>query len=364
MKKIFTLIAFVCATLFATKSFAQISETFETQTDFTNLIGECWSFTTVGHDNSAPIDGIGSVASQLNSTSQITTPLLNIGSSIDISFMYQRVQFAAGGSRTLKIFLLDTAGTPTLLDNIALNDGSLHSYSNTFTNANTPGNHFPLTGKIMFQFSDNVGVVFDDLNISAPYFYPGGCSPAQSPLPVKLISFQGNMNNGKVNLQWAVAQNEINDHFEVERSTDGKTFTTKGIVTATTKSGAENYSFGETINSEKVYYRLKMFDNNQVVTYSKILVFQTKTASSANGIKIINNPITDKLTLSYSSASNQSIEIKVYDLSGRMQMSERMNAYEGSNLISLTISSAFKTGMYVVELNNGSERQSAKFVKQ
>jgi len=363
MKKIFTLLTFVCTTMFATKSFAQISETFETQTDFTNLIGECWSFTTVGHDNSAPIDGIGSVASQLNSTSQISTPLLNIGSSIDISFMYQRVQFAAGGSRTLKIFLLDTAGTPTLLDNIALNDGNLHSYSNTFTNANTPGNHFPLTGKIMFQFSDNVGVAFDDLNISAPYLYPGGCSPAQSPLPVKLVSFQGNMNNGKVNLQWAVAQNEINDHFEVERSTDGKTFTTKGIVFATTKSGAENYSFGETVNSEKVYYRLKMFDNNQAVTYSRILAFQLKTADGGE-IKIINNPVTDKLTLSYSSVANQSIQIKVYDLSGRVQMSERMNAYEGSNIISLTISSSFKPGMYVVELNNGSERQSVKFVKQ
>jgi len=106
-----------------------------------------------------------------------------------------------------------------------------------------------------------------------------------------------------------------------------------------------------------------MFDNNQVVTYSKILVFLTKTAASS-GIKIITNPITDKLTLSYSSASNQSVEIKVYDLSGRIQLSQRMNAYEGSNLISLTISSAFKTGMYVVELNNGAERQTAKFVKQ
>jgi hypothetical protein len=184
------------------------------------------------------------------------------------------------------------------------------------------------------------------------------------PLPVKLISFQGNMNNGKVNLQWAVAQNEINDHFEVEKSNDGKTFTTKGIVLASAKYGAESYSFGETVNSEKVYYRLKMFDINQVITYSKILAFQPKMATSGNGIKIINNPVTDKLTLSYSSVSNQSVQIKVYDLNGRMQMNERMNTYEGSNLISLTISSAFKTGMYVVEINNGSERQAAKFVKQ
>ncbi len=363
MKKIFTLITFVCTTLFATKSFAQISESFETQSDVTNLINECWTFSTVGHTNSAPIDGIGSVASQLNVVSQIYTPFLNIGTSIDISFMYQRVQ-VSGGSRYLKIYLVDTAGNQTVIDNLALNDASVHSYSNTFTNANTPGNHFPLKGKIMFQFSDNVSVEFDDLTISAPYYFPGGCDPLNSPLPIKLVSFQGNMNNGKVNLEWSVAQNEINDHFEVEKSNDGKTFTTKGIVTATTKYGSENYSFGETVNSEKVYYRLKMFDINQIITYSKILTFQTKTATSGNGIKIITNPITDKLTLSYSSVSNQSVQIKVYDLNGRMQMSERMNAYEGSNLISLTISSSFKTGMYVVEINNGSERQTAKIVKQ
>src|SRR5215216_736718 len=100
MKKIFTLMTFVCTTLFATNSSAQIAQSFETQNDVTTLINECWTFSTVNHTNSSPIDGAGSVASQINSVSQITTPFLNIGSSITISFMYQRVQFAAG-SKTL-----------------------------------------------------------------------------------------------------------------------------------------------------------------------------------------------------------------------------------------------------------------------
>jgi drug/metabolite transporter (DMT)-like permease len=37
---------------------------------------------------------------------------------------------------------------------------------------------------------------------------------------------------------------------------------------------------------------------------------------------------------------------------------------EGSNVISLPLSSTFKAGMYVVEVNNGTELQSSKFVKQ
>ena len=66
----------------------------------------------------------------------------------------------------------------------------------------------------------------------------GGCLRAPvSILPVKLISFQGNMNNDKVRLQWAVAENEITDHFEIERSTDGQAFQAAGIVMASVKPG-------------------------------------------------------------------------------------------------------------------------------
>jgi hypothetical protein len=361
MKKIFTLVA--CVSLIAAKSFSQITETFETSGDVTNMINECWTFTTVSHNNSAPIDGIGSVTSQLNSTSAIFTPYLNIGSSVTISFNYQRVA-VSGGSRTLKILLVDTAGTPTLLDNITLNDGNFHSYSNTFNNGNTPGNHFPLQGKIEFQFSNNVSVTFDDLNISANYFYPGGCAPSQSPLPVKLVSFQGNLNNGKVSLQWTVAQNEMNDHFEVQRSVDGKVFETSGIVVASSKYGTESYSFSEAMSAEKTYYRLKMFDVNQVINYSKILVFKSDAVASGSALKIINNPAIDKVTMSYTVANNQTAQIKIYDMSGRLQMNERINVYTGSNLMSVQLNSAFKTGMYVLEVSTPSDRQTAKFVKQ
>jgi len=360
MKKIFTL--FACTSLFAAKSFSQIVETFETSSDFTNLITQCWTFSTVSHNGATPIDGAGSVTSQLNNTSQLATPYLNIGSNITISFNYQRVA-VSGGSRTLKIYLVDTSGVQTILDNIVLNDANYNSYSNTFDNSNTPGNHFPIEGKIMFQFSDNVSVSFDDLNISADYFYPGGCPPAQSPLPVMLMSFQGNMNNGKVSLQWSVAENELGDHFEVQRSADGVTFETAAVVMATDKYGTESYSYSETTNAEKIYYRLKMVNDNQTARYSKILAFQSSAASS-KALKIVNNPATDKLTLSFSSTNNQVVQVRVFDMAGRLQIDEKINVYQGSNLVSLPLSSTFKTGMYAVEVFASSDRETVKFVKQ
>jgi hypothetical protein len=184
-------------------------------------------------------------------------------------------------------------------------------------------------------------------------------------LPVHLISFQGNLNkNNKVTLNWTAATNETVDHFEVERSVNGKDFTTVAMVFATEKYGTEDYMYYGTTNSnDKVMYRLKMFDKGQDIDYSKILVFQSKT-SNTNKIKIYNNPVNDKLTFSYTSMETQTVSVKVYDLTGKVLMSQKVNSLVGSNMMSLPLNATFKPGIFVVEVTNGVDRQITKFVKQ
>jgi hypothetical protein len=186
-----------------------------------------------------------------------------------------------------------------------------------------------------------------------------------SPLPVHLLSFQGNMNkSNKVTLNWKVADNETVNSFEVERSTNGRDFTTVAVVLASEKRGTENYMFYETItNSDKIMYRLKMIDKQYDIDYSKILMFHTK-AMITNDIKIFGNPVKDKLTFSYYSNSAQEAYIKVYDLAGKPLMNQLVKAAEGSNLLSLSLNSSFKTGTYAVEVSFADSRQVAKFIKQ
>jgi len=373
MKKIFTLFA-LTITLFNHRSFAQISESFDN--DSAALAAACWEFPamkftkTSGPTTSYVINNVGSIYSEPpvsgDSLRIMRTPILNVGGSIDVSFKYRLSNNLTGqATRSISIDLTDINGVivqhlATIDMNSTLNNNTTSTlFSQTFTVA-APG---PYRLAVTLSGSTGNGSVrlsIDDLTQSAHVM---GCSII-FPLPVNLISFQGNMNNGKVNLQWTVASNEMNHRFEIERSSDGKTFTTKDAVAATTKPGAESYSYGEIINAEKVYYRLKMFDRNLVVTYSKILAFQTKSVKGDNGIKILSNPTTDKLTMSFNSTATQTVQIKMFDLSGRMQMNQRINAYQGSNLISLPISSSVTPGMYIIELSTGSERQSTKLVKQ
>lgn len=183
-------------------------------------------------------------------------------------------------------------------------------------------------------------------------------------LPMKLIVFQGNLNNNKVTLQWTVGQNETVERFEVERSLDGTNFTNAALVFSSEKAGAENYQYGETVSADKVFYRLKMTDKSYIITYSKVLVFQTKNTITNNEIKIINNPVSDKLTLSFQANNDQVMEIKVMDMTGRLVQQEKVNSYKGMNMVSFSLSSTFKSGTYVVDLFDGTGHYTGKFVKQ
>ena len=140
-------------------------------------------------------------------------------------------------------------------------------------------------------------------------------------------------------------------------------FTTVGVVFASQKFGTESYIFYETANAEKVMYRLRMIDKSHDIDYSRILIFQAKSLSTA-AIKVIGNPVNDKLTFSYSSNATQVVDVRVYDITGKILMNQKVNSNEGTNMLSLSLNPTFKPGMYVVEVSNGSDCQVAKFVKQ
>ena len=372
MNKIFTL-CIGAMMLFNTPVFSQI-EQFEN--DSATLAANCWQFPgmrfakNTGPTSSFLINGIGSLYAlpPVNGDSLriVRTPLLNVANSINISFKY-KLSNTLSGQQTRFIQVALTTGVGVVMQSFATinmdqntnNTTSTISFNQTFT-VNTPGIYrlAIITGGS--TGGGNVRISVDDLSENATVI---GCMQTLT-LPVKLISFAGNLNNDKINLQWAVAENENNDHFEVEKSTDGKEFTTAAIVMASSKPGTESYSINETMKSEKIYYRLRMFDNNKVVTFSKTLMFENKTITTGSGLKIVNNPAVDKLSLSFASTNNQPVEIKIYDLAGKMQMNQKINVYTGNNFVSLPLSSSFKTGMYAVEVSNGSERQTAKFVKQ
>ena len=366
MKKIFTLAVMGAFVLIGKKSKAQINENFEN--GLASLTANCWQFpsTLYATNPSFVINGNGSLYSSPpvnpDSLKTMRTPLLIVSSSINVSFNYMLSNNLSGqATRTITIDLTDNNGVVVqnlTSFNVASNATSSTAFNQTFS-VTTPGLY-----RLSISFSGSNGggnarISIDDLYESEAVY---GCL-LNAPLAVKLINFQGSKKDDKISLQWTIASNETVDRFEIERSLNGRDFMTAALVMTNDNAGDQSYAYHETVNSGAVYYRLKMIDKNQVAEYSKTLAFRA-ASNTSGGIRIINNPVNDKLTFSFSSSVSQAITIKVYDASGRMQMLEKQTVYEGSNVLSLSLDKDIKSGLYVMEVTDGATSQSAKFVKQ
>jgi hypothetical protein len=109
-------------------------------------------------------------------------------------------------------------------------------------------------------------------NSVAPFASPALHSASTiSVAPAKLISINASISNNKVILNWVVGANETADKFEVEKSSDGKTYTMAALVFGTDKTENDKYVFYEKAGKQKVSYRIKMINKNQQAAYSDIV---------------------------------------------------------------------------------------------
>lgn len=194
------------------------------------------------------------------------------------------------------------------------------------------------------------------------------------PLPVTWLYFQARATAADVvALSWATASELNNDRFEIERSTDGSTFTRVGSVLGSgTTLSISTYSFnhvGLPANAKVLYYRIKQVDYDGSFTYSVVAEVRldgTTTTSNqwavgpnpynggsfnlyvvGNGVDWANDQHTIRIV---GSAGNV-----VRTLSGRLiTMSTGINE----------AFSALAPGIYFLRIESGSYSQTIKVVRQ
>jgi len=178
-------------------------------------------------------------------------------------------------------------------------------------------------------------------------------------------NFSGNSTNSCNRLTWTIASNQSVSSFEIEKSTNGKDFKTIAVLAATENFNTENYTYADTaISADKIMYRLRILINrSQNDFYSKIILVQSKMKLDGN-IRIMENPVRDKLYFNYNSTKVQEADIKIYSLTGKVLFNQKISGFKGNNLITIPLSSGFVPGMYILEVNTDIISQTLKFVKQ
>jgi hypothetical protein len=99
----------------------------------------------------------------------------------------------------------------------------------------------------------------------------GTLTAFSDPSTARFLSFNGMVNDRKVVLQWSIGENETADRFQVEKSTDGKTFHVTALAFGSDKPGMFSYEFYEKVGKEKVSYRIKLINKDSGSAYSKIV---------------------------------------------------------------------------------------------
>jgi hypothetical protein len=182
--------------------------------------------------------------------------------------------------------------------------------------------------------------------------------------PSFFVNFNVHNKNSVSTLTWTVAYNEGASRFDIERSTNGKDFKTIAILFPTEKFSTENYKYDDTtIVSDKIMYRLRVVNKSQNSFYSKIIVVQSNIELNTD-IRILGNPVNDKLLFNYTSASPDQVEINILNMSGNMVFVKKINTSRGSNILNIDLNPTFTPGLYVIQINSAVSQQKAKFIKQ
>jgi len=127
--------------------------------------------------------------------------------------------------------------------------------------------------------------------------------PCSLVLPVELTMFTVSQNNcDTVVVAWQTVSETNNNYFSIERSTDGNTFESIGIIKSkTTNSNSTiNYSFIDNNPTNGIaYYRLKQTDIDGGFKYSNVVSFQRCISNKNIEVTVFPNPTYRKITVDF-----------------------------------------------------------------
>ncbi len=164
-----------------------------------------------------------------------------------------------------------------------------------------------------------------------------------SVLPITLLSFSGENKNNENVLSWQTSAEHNSKHFEIERSTDGKTFGTVGKISAAGESSVvKNYTFADkNVSSPIYYYRLKSVDNDGSSEYSRVISIVSATVT-ASFLHAFPNPTDNSITIS---SSDYTQPARVYNYTGAL-------VFEKNTTPQQIDMSDMPTGIYFLHVGN------------
>jgi hypothetical protein len=190
--------------------------------------------------------------------------------------------------------------------------------------------------------------------------------PDGGPLPVQFLSINAALKGGGVAIDWKTASEQNNKYFDVEKSIDGNNWTTINSIASTGNSSVtKSYS---SYDAKPVagynYYRIRQVDTDGRFKFSDVA--KAKVVIEKTGVTVLANPFVNNITVDFLSNTNQSVVVKLTDVSGKIVGTENWRIVKGSTRLTYDNVNNIQRGLYIFTVvdDNGNVLYNNKLVKQ
>ena len=142
-----------------------------------------------------------------------------------------------------------------------------------------------------------------------------------------------------------------------------KNFTFAGNIYATQTTGNEQYRFTDAANLSKAFYRIKLVNITNAISYSGTLLLENRSAG-IRPLTINQNPVDAYLNFAYQSDENTTGTISIYNGSGVKVYSQQTNLAKDVNSITINLDGKIYRGLYILEVKTSMNHNTVKFIKR
>lgn len=224
-----------------------------------------------------------------------------------------------------------------------------------------PGGHWE--GLLFGTVNTSTDRVNNAVISSADFFKDWILVDNSTPLPVTLLNFEVDCENGFTVLNWSTASEINNDYFVIEKSTDAINFSPIATVQGNGNSNTVlSYTYtDETPNYATTYYRLKQVDFDGKFEYFNVVV---STCTADENFNVNQLQLNDNVFgFTINTSSNEKLTVYLYDYRGRIISQETIVVNKGNNPISLS-KPHLSDGIYMLNIVGEKNHYSTKIFKQ
>ena len=185
-------------------------------------------------------------------------------------------------------------------------------------------------------------------------------------LKVELLDFTGTSQINNVTLNWGIVTTVNVNRFEVERSMDNNHFDKVATVAGNISlNERHNFTIDDNIsnvNSELIYYRLKVIATNASVKFSNVLLIRKSINKTL--VSIQPNPASDNTSIIFNADKEGEVTVRLIDAIGKTVLLHKQKVYKGNNTLVLNELSKLSNAVYSVQIIINNEVVTKKLIIQ